>query len=145
MSCDNLPSNGATTRRIVTRFAALRDRELGDWIEQSVVFPSTMVDRIVPATTDADRAEVEELTGLHGRLAGGDRGLHPVRHREQLPRRPARTSTAAGAQLVDDVEPYERMKLRMLNGSALDARVSRLSRGPSVRRRRRRGARVQER
>ena len=64
MSCDNLPSNGETTRKIVVRFAKLRDPELGSRIEEAVVFPSTMVDRIVPATTDADRAEVAKLTGL---------------------------------------------------------------------------------
>src|SRR5690606_12767763 len=62
MSCDNLPSNGETAKRIVTRFASLRDADLGAWVGD-VAFPSTMVDRIVPSTTDADRAEVAVLIG----------------------------------------------------------------------------------
>src|SRR5690606_26860313 len=62
MSCDNLPSNGQTAKRIVTRFAELRDKDLADWV-RGVAFPSTMVDRIVPSTTDADRAEVSGLIG----------------------------------------------------------------------------------
>src|SRR5690606_35485366 len=62
MSCDNLPSNGVTAKRIVTKFAALRDAKLGQWVND-VAFPSTMVDRIVPSTIDADRAEVAKLIG----------------------------------------------------------------------------------
>ena len=53
LSCDNLSANGHTVGRIVTQFAALRSRELAKWIEAEVAFPSTMVDRIVPETTDA--------------------------------------------------------------------------------------------
>ncbi|MEE8270220.1 MAG: mannitol dehydrogenase family protein, partial [Alphaproteobacteria bacterium] len=56
LSCDNLPSNGDTAARIVRRFAELRDAELGRWVGDRVAFPNTMVDRIVPATTDGDRA-----------------------------------------------------------------------------------------
>jgi fructuronate reductase len=116
MSCDNLPSNGMTTRRIVTRFARLRDGTLGDWIDASVAFPSTMVDRIVPATTDADRKEVEVLTGLQDAWPVMTEGFTQFVIENNFPGgRP--DFAAAGAQLVDDVEPYERMKLRMLNGS----------------------------
>ncbi len=116
LSCDNLPANGATARRIITGLAVLRSPDLAAYIEQHVAFPSTMVDRIVPATTDADRETVRELIGLddawpimtepftqwviEDRFANG---------------RPA--FEQAGAQLVDDVEPFELMKLRMLNGS----------------------------
>ena len=116
MSCDNLPANGRTTRRIVTGFAALRSADLAAYIEQHIAFPSTMVDRIVPATTDADREAMRAATGyddawpimtepftqwvIEDNFASG---------------RPA--FELAGAQLVDDVEPFELMKLRMLNGS----------------------------
>jgi fructuronate reductase len=116
MSCDNLPANGRTTKRIVTGFAALRPGDLAAFIEQHIAFPSTMVDRIVPATTDADRATVLDATGcedawpimtepftqwvIEDRFASG---------------RPA--FELAGAQMVEDVEPFELMKLRMLNGS----------------------------
>ncbi len=116
LSCDNLPANGRTTRRIVAGFAALRARWLAAYVEAHVAFPATMVDRIVPATTDADRATVRAATGrddawpivtepfaqwvIEDSFASG---------------RPA--FELAGAQMVDDVEPFERMKLRMLNGS----------------------------
>jgi fructuronate reductase len=116
LSCDNLPANGKTTARVVTALAALRSPELAGYIETHVAFPSSMVDRIVPATTDADRAEIAALTGredawpivtepftqwvIEDRFASG---------------RPA--FEAAGAQMVANVEPFELMKLRMLNGS----------------------------
>lgn len=116
MSCDNLPANGRTAKRIIAGLAALHSPDLATYVEQAIAFPSTMVDRIVPATTDADRESVRTATGLEDawpimtepftqwviedRFASG---------------RPA--FELAGAQLVDDVEPYELMKLRMLNGS----------------------------
>jgi mannonate dehydratase len=59
--CDNLPSNGKTVARIVGRYAELRDPTLAGYIANEVAFPSTMVDRIVPATTGADRAAVARL------------------------------------------------------------------------------------
>ena len=115
MSCDNLPSNGETAKRIVTKFAALRDAELGEWVKQ-VAFPSTMVDRIVPSTTDADRAEV---TGLIGAEDAWPIMTEPFTQwviEDHFPGgRPA--FEAVGAQMVKDVEPFEHMKLRMLNGS----------------------------
>jgi len=115
MSCDNLPSNGETAKRIVTRFAALRDADLGAWVKD-VAFPSTMVDRIVPSTTDADRAEV---TGLIGAEDAWPIMTEPFTQwviEDHFPAgRPA--FEKVGAQLVKDVEPFELMKLRMLNGS----------------------------
>ncbi|MFC0010666.1 mannitol dehydrogenase family protein [Devosia nitrariae] len=116
MSCDNLPSNGKTTRRIVSRFAALRDEALGRWVEESVAFPSTMVDRIVPATTDADR---ETIAGLIGADDAWPIMTEPFTQwviEDHFPagRPPFET---VGAQMVADVEPFELMKLRMLNGS----------------------------
>ena len=115
MSCDNLPSNGETAKRIVTRFAHLRDAELGAWIEQ-VAFPSTMVDRIVPSTTDADRDEVARLIGAEDAWPIMTEPFTQWVIEDNFPSgRPALEK--AGAQLVQDVEPFEHMKLRMLNGS----------------------------
>ena len=115
MSCDNLPSNGRTAKRIVTRFAALRDADLGAWVRQ-VAFPSTMVDRIVPATTDADRAEVAELIGAEDAWPIMTEPFTQWVIEDDFPAgRPA--FETVGAQLVADVEPFELMKLRMLNGS----------------------------
>lgn len=115
MSCDNLPSNGATAKRIVTRFAALRDAELGQWVE-GVAFPSTMVDRIVPSTTDADRAEVAGLIGADDAWPIMTEPFTQWVIEDNFPGgRPA--FETVGAQVVADVEPFEHMKLRMLNGS----------------------------
>lgn len=116
MSCDNLPANGRTTARIVTRFAALRDPGLGRHVAEDVAFPSTMVDRIVPATTDADRHLVRELTGLDDAWPIMTEPFTQWVVEDRFPSgRPA--FETVGAQLVEDVEPFELMKLRMLNGS----------------------------
>ena len=119
MSCDNLPANGKTTgAHRHRRSPTLRDPGLaGLHRARNVAFPSTMVDRIVPATTDADRETVRASDRPRRRLADHDRALHPVGDRGPLRRRAARPSRRAGAQLVEDVEPFELMKLRMLNGS----------------------------
>lgn len=68
LSCDNLAANGHTVQRIVTQFAALRSKDLGKWIADTVAFPSTMVDRIVPETTDSDRDAVHRRSvyAMHG-------------------------------------------------------------------------------
>lgn len=115
MSCDNLPSNGATVKRIVTRFASLRDAALGEFVSR-VAFPGTMVDRIVPSTTDADRQTVADLIGAEDAWPiMTEPFTHWVIEDDFPDGRPP--FDRAGAQLVEDVEPFERMKLRMLNGS----------------------------
>ncbi len=116
MSCDNLPANGRTAKRIVTGFAALRSPELAAYIEQNVAFPSTMVDRIVPATTDDDRKTVRAATGLEDAWPIMTEPFTQWVIEDRFPSgRPA--FELAGAQMVEDVEPFELMKLRMLNGS----------------------------
>lgn len=116
LSCDNLPENGATTRRIVLDIAARLDRGLADWIARHVDFPATMVDRIVPAPTDADRAEIAARLGL---IDAAGVVTEPFTHWVIEDRfragRPA--WDLAGAELVADVRPFERMKLRLLNAS----------------------------
>lgn len=115
MSCDNLPNNGQTAKRIVTGFAALRDAALGAWVDD-VAFPSTMVDRIVPSTTDADRAEIATLIGVDDAWPIMTEPFTQWVIEDNFPAgRPALETV--GAQLVADVEPFEHMKLRMLNGS----------------------------
>jgi len=116
MSCDNLPSNGETTRRIVCRFAELLDRDLGAWVSEHVAFPSTMVDRIVPATTDEDRKAVAELIGAEDAWPVMTEPFTQWVVEDDFPQgRPP--FDEVGAQLVENVEPFEQMKLRMLNGS----------------------------
>jgi fructuronate reductase len=116
LCCDNLPHNGALVSGLVQAFAEARDRALARWIRDHVRFPSTMVDRIVPATTAADIADNDSALGLHDAA--------PVVHEpfkqwviedDFAAGRPA--WERAGAQLVDDVAPFEAMKLRLLNAS----------------------------
>ena len=115
LSCDNLPSNGKTAGRIVRRFAELRDPELAKYVA-TAQFPSTMIDRIVPATTDADREIVNEIIGLEDAwpIMTEPFTQWVIEDNFPLGRPPFET---VGAQLVADVEPFELMKLRMLNGS----------------------------
>ena len=94
--------------------------------------PEQMVDRIVPRSTDADRARRRAALGLRRRLAGGRRAVLRLGDRRPLRRRPAGLA-AGGARFVADAEPFERLKLRMVNGSALGAglprRAGRLAHG----------------
>jgi fructuronate reductase len=116
LSCDNLPGNGETLARILRRFAELRDPALGRWIEDSVPCPSTMVDRIVPATTDEDRAGVARALGLEDAWPVATEPFSQWVVEDRFPGgRPA--WERVGAELVADVLPYETMKLRLLNGS----------------------------
>jgi mannitol 2-dehydrogenase len=116
MSCDNLQGNGDLTRRALIAFARLRDPELGEWVEATVKFPNSMVDRITPATTDADRAEVRERFAVEdGWPVVCEPFTQWVLEDSFAAGRPP--YEAAGVQVVEDVEPYELMKLRLLNAS----------------------------
>lgn len=116
LSCDNLPSNGVYVRNGVIDFARRKDPDLADWIADNVSFPSTMVDRITPAATDETFALAEELTGWADTCAIEAEGFHQwVIEDNFSDGRP--DWEAAGAIFTADVEPYEQMKLRMLNGS----------------------------
>ena len=64
MSCGNIQGNGDVARRAFPAFVRLEDAELGDWVQQTVAFPSATVDRITPVTSDADRALVTEQFGI---------------------------------------------------------------------------------
>jgi fructuronate reductase len=114
--CDNLPQNGAMVCGLVVALANMRDPPLADWISGQIAFPSTMVDRIVPATTAEDIAQNDAALGVADAA--------PVVHEPFVQwviedrfasARPA--WDAAGATLVHEVEPYESMKLRLLNAS----------------------------
>ena len=117
VTCDNLPHNGRLVRGVVRDLAGAIDPGLADWIETRGRFPATMVDRIVPATSAADIARIDALTGRHDAA--------PVLHEpfrqwviEDDFVADARPDLGAvGVQMVRDVSPYETMKLRMLNGA----------------------------
>ncbi|WP_226633443.1 mannitol dehydrogenase family protein [Novosphingobium profundi] len=116
LSCDNLADNGRTLERLLGQWCAHHDPELGAWIAQTCTFPGTMVDRIVPATTDADRAAVAQQLGLADEACVVTEAFSQwvIEDRFAGPR-PAWEDV--GAQIVAEVTPYEAAKLRMLNGA----------------------------
>ena len=117
LCCDNLPHNGRTVASIVTRFAELRDRHLAHFIRNEIAFPSTMVDRITPATTDADRAAIAARLGVTDAAAVVTEPFSPWVIEDRFAGGVRPDWAIAGAEFVSDVAPYENMKLRLLNGS----------------------------
>jgi fructuronate reductase len=116
LCCDNMASNGRTLRGLVRQFAERRDPGLAAWIEDRVSFPSSMVDRIVPAATPASLAHAASILGLKDEAAVSTEGFAQwVIEDEFVAGRPA--WEAAGAELVRDVRPYQELKLRLLNGA----------------------------
>ena len=116
LSCDNLSANGRTVKRILTQFAHLRSPELGNWIADHLACPSTMVDRIVPETTEADRAAVAAELGMTDAWPVITEPFTQWIVEDNFPAgRP--DFARAGVQLVADVTPFEHMKLRLLNAS----------------------------
>ena len=116
LCCDNLPENGQVICSAVLEMAALRDASLSVWIEQNVTFPSTMVDRIVPATTPEDADAISAETGMvdAAPVVTEPFSQWVVEDRFCAGRPPWED---AGVTFVEDVRPFEEMKLRMLNGS----------------------------
>jgi fructuronate reductase len=115
LSCDNLPANGDTLRSLVVAFAMHVDPALADWIATHCTFPNSMVDRIVPRTTDADRASVSERLGLTDAWPViGEPFLDWAVEDRFANGRPA--WDRGGARFVEHAEPFEKLKLRMVNG-----------------------------
>ena len=107
LSCDNLPSNGATLHRLLVQFAALRDPELAGHVE-GVSCPSSMVDRIVPATTDADRARVSGDAWRRGRMACHDRAVPAMGRSRTIFRRDGRTGRSSASRWCATSGPSRR-------------------------------------
>jgi mannitol 2-dehydrogenase len=107
MSCDNLPGNGDRTRQVCLEVGGAESI-------QDVAFPNSMVDRITPQTTDADRAEVKERFGIDDAwpVVCEPFTQWALEDRFTLGRPPYED---VGVQVVPEVEPYELMKLRLLN------------------------------
>lgn len=117
MSCDNLPNNGEVLAKVVVQFAQKISADLATWISQNTRFPSTMIDRIVPATTAQDRADIEARLGLRdeGMVVAEPFSQWVIEDTFVDSERPAWETV--GAQLVDDVSVFEKIKLRLLNGA----------------------------
>ncbi|MFI0842746.1 mannitol dehydrogenase family protein [Mesorhizobium sp. IMUNJ 23232] len=116
LCCDNLPANGETVRRLMLQFAGLAGGDLAAFIENEVAFPSTMVDRIVPATTDADRERVSETLGAKDAWPVMTEPFMQWVVEENFPTGRPRWEKF-GVTMVKDVAPFEDMKLRLLNGA----------------------------
>jgi fructuronate reductase len=116
ISCDNLSGNGQLLRQAVLQLAQAHDLALADWIREQGAFPDTMVDRIVPATSDTSRAMAQTALGVRDDavvvtepfsqwvVEDDFAGEHPG-------------LAAFGVQMTDDVAPWEVAKLRLLNGA----------------------------
>ena len=116
MSCDNLAGNGAQLARLLTQYLQQKAPDVLDWFGANCTCPSTMVDRIVPATTEADRTEVSRLLGMDDEAAIITEPFTQwVIEDKFAGPRPAWESQ--GAQITRDVHAYENAKLRMLNGA----------------------------
>ena len=114
MSCDNIQGNGHVARAMFTAFARLKDPQLADWMDEHVHFPNSMVDRITPVTSDEDRQEVRDRFGVADRWpVVAEPFFQWVLEDDFGDGRPTYEQTAT--QVVEDVEPYELMKLRLLN------------------------------
>jgi mannitol 2-dehydrogenase len=116
MSCDNIQGNGDVAKTMFSAFAELKEPGLGKWMRANVAFPNSMVDRITPVTTDADRAEVAQRFGISDAWPVVCEPFFQWVLEDHFPLgRPPYEE--AGVQVVADVEPYELMKLRLLNAS----------------------------
>ena len=115
MSCDNIPQNGTIARGVVVGLAGLYDKDLADWIDNNVAFPNSMVDRITPVTNDETRKYVTENYGYQD---SNPIFCEPFRQwvLEDTFTQGRPALDKVGVQYVKDVEPYEKMKIRILNG-----------------------------
>lgn len=117
LSCDNLSENGNVIRRVVLAMAEKISDDLVQWIKKHGCFPSTMVDRITPATTSAHQRAVRDITGLSDTALVVHEPFSQWVIEDDFVNNDRPDWGSVGAELVSDVRPYELMKLRMLNGT----------------------------
>ena len=113
-SCDNIEHNGDVAREMLLAFARKLDSDLAKWIEDKACFPNAMVDRITPVTTAADRETLKTETGIVDEWPVTCEPFSQWVIEDQFAQARPPWETV-GAQFVDDVTPYETMKLRLLN------------------------------
>ena len=115
MSCDNIPHNGHVTKNAVVGLAKMIDADFANWVNDSVAFPSGMVDRITPATSDRERAMLAADFGIEDNWPVFCESFKQWVLEDNFPSgRPALEKV--GVQFVADVSPFELMKIRILNG-----------------------------
>jgi mannitol 2-dehydrogenase len=115
-SCDNIQSNGDVAKKMIIEFARYKDPELAEWIRANVAFPNAMVDRITPATSPQDISSTSAKLGVADNWPVPCEPFFQWVIEDHFPQgRPPYEK--ANVQMVDDVAPYELMKLRLLNAS----------------------------
>lgn len=116
LSCDNMPENGLVAKKMCVQLAEAADPALAAWIQQEVPFPLSMVDRITPVTSAEDVNDFAEFAGIEDAwpVVAEDFMQWVVEDNFVDGLRPAYEQ--ADALVVEDVMPYECMKLRLLNG-----------------------------
>jgi mannitol 2-dehydrogenase len=116
MSCDNLQGNGHVAQRSFVAFATAKDPELGEYMEREIFFPNSMIDRITPVTGPDERAFVKDQYGVEDAWPVVSEGFVQWVLEDRFTQgRPPYEEV--GVQVVTDVVPYEKMKLRLLNAS----------------------------
>jgi len=114
LSCDNIPDNGHVTRQALEGLAALIPDEFQNWVAANVAFPNSMVDRITPATSEGKRAMVAEEFGIDDAAPVVSEPFSQWVLEDNFPLgRPALEKV--GVEFVEDIQPFETMKLRILN------------------------------
>jgi fructuronate reductase len=116
VSCDNLADNGRQLATLLDQYLARRDSSLAQWARREIACPCTMVDRIVPATTEADRRCVADALGVEDAGAFVTEGFSQWVIEDHFVG-PRPKWEAGGAQFASEVRPFETAKLRMLNGA----------------------------
>jgi fructuronate reductase len=116
MSCDNIPANGTLLHNVVQSITQVRGNGLGEWIAANAAFPSTMVDRIAPATSQTDYDTVEQRFGYRDRAVVVGEPFRQWVIEDRFAGRKPRWDKV-GAAFVGDVEPFEHLKMRVLNGA----------------------------
>jgi mannitol 2-dehydrogenase len=114
--CDNIPHNGDTTRHVVCRLAELQDADLSRWIQEKVCFPNSMVDRITPKTGQKEIAFVQETYGIQDEDPVFCEPFIQWVMEDKFVNGERPALEKVGVQFVENVEPYELAKLRVLNG-----------------------------
>ena len=116
LCCDNIRSNGERLKSCFKTYLELTGQiELVEWIDNHVTFPCSMVDKITPRATDALRDEIFALSPVHsGTAIHGESFSQWVLEENFASDFPALDKV--GVEYVDDVDPYEEAKIRILNG-----------------------------
>ena len=116
LSCDNMPNNGKILRKAILDFSNKLDNKLSLWISKNVSFPSSMVDRIVPAVTQQTLDNIDNMIGQKDISAVATEEFSQWVIEDNFANsRPALEKV--GVEFVKDIEPFEKLKLTMLNGS----------------------------